>query len=85
VPSKRWRRVPGDTVPARSEKKEVIAMSPVMPEGEGVRKAVKWISENLKLSSDQSIQKLINQAIAQFDLSPKDSELLIDFYRTHKE
>jgi hypothetical protein len=60
-------------------------MSSVMPEGEGVRKAVKWISENLKLSSDQSIQKLINQAIARFDLSPKDAELLIGFYRTHKE
>ena len=71
-------------VPARFNR-EINTMSTLMPEGEGVRKAVKWISENLKLDSKQSLQKLINEAIAQFDLSPRDSELLIGFYRTHRE
>lgn len=59
-------------------------MGTVMPEGEGLRKAVKWISENLKEGSDQSLKKLINDAISRFDLSPKDAELLINFYREHK-
>ncbi|MFH0811699.1 MAG: hypothetical protein V2A69_02515 [Pseudomonadota bacterium] len=61
-----------------------MSMGTVMPEGEGLRKAVKWISENLKEGSDQSLKKLINDAISRFDLSPKDAELLINFYREHK-
>jgi len=60
-------------------------MTPVMPRRENVRKAVKWISENLKENADQSVQKLINDAVLRFDLSPSDSELVIDFYRKDKE
>jgi len=60
-------------------------MTQVMPKGENLRKAVKWISENLKDNSDQPLQKLINEAISRFDLSPKDAEFLINFYRENKE
>ncbi len=55
-------------------------MTTVMPEGEGLRKAVKWISENLKENPDQSVQKLINKANLRFNLTPKDAEYLINFY-----
>jgi len=60
-------------------------MSNVMPEGEAIRKAIKWISENLKASSDQPLQKLVNEATLRFNLSPKDAEFLIKFYRENKE
>ena len=60
-------------------------MTQVMPKGENLRKAVKWISENLKDNSEQPLQKLINEAISRFDLSPKDAEFLINFYRENKE
>jgi hypothetical protein len=60
-------------------------MTQVMPKGENVRKAVKWISENLKEDPDQPVQKLINDAVLRFDLSPGDSELVINFYKKNSE
>ena len=60
-------------------------MTEVLPKGEGVRKAVKWISEHLKENAEQPVKKLINEAIMKFDLSPMDSELLINFYREEKK
>ncbi|MFQ5632650.1 MAG: hypothetical protein ACE5I1_28105 [bacterium] len=56
-------------------------MSTIMPEGEAVRRAVSWISENLKDEPAASVQKLVNEAITRFDLSPKDSVALMHFYR----
>jgi hypothetical protein len=49
-------------------------MTTVMPEGEAIRIAVKWISDNLRDDPSKSIQKLINEAVMRFDLSPKDAE-----------
>jgi hypothetical protein len=60
-------------------------MSETLPHGENIRKAVKWISENLKEDPEQSLKKLINEAILRFDLSPGDSEFLINFYREEKK
>ena len=60
-------------------------MTEVLPKGEKVRKAVKWISENLKENPDQSLQKLINDATLRFDLSPNDAELVINFYKDRKK
>ena len=56
-------------------------MTTIMPEGEAIRKAVKWISDNLKDDPDQPIQKLINEANLRFNLTPKDAEYLFNFYR----
>lgn len=55
-------------------------MSTMMPTGEDIRKAVKWISENLEASPGQSRIKLIEQAVFKFDLSPIDAEFLINFF-----
>jgi hypothetical protein len=56
-------------------------MTTVMPEGEALRKAVKWISAQITEDPDQSVQKLVNEAVTRFDLSPKDSDFLISFYK----
>lgn len=53
----------------------------IMPEGEELRKAVTWISEERQTDPDASLPKLIQSACMKFDLSPKDAEFLDQFYR----
>lgn len=53
----------------------------IMPEGESIRKAVKWISEALKEAPGKNISSLIQQASLKFDLTPKDADFLISFYK----
>ena len=56
-------------------------MTTVMPEGEALRRAVKWISEEIGEHPDKSVQKLVNEAVARFDLSPRDADFLMSFYK----
>jgi len=56
-------------------------MTNVMPEGEAIRKAVKWVSTESQENPEKSIQEVVNAAIARFDLSPKDADFLLEFYR----
>lgn len=56
-------------------------MSNIMPEGEDIRKAVKWISSRLEEDPAQSRGKLIHEAAFKFDLSPLDTEFLTNFFR----
>lgn len=52
----------------------------IMPEGEGLRRAVKWISEQLKYESEKSIDKLISEAGVRFDLAPNETAYLVRCY-----
>ncbi len=56
-------------------------MSTVQPQGEQLRKAVKWISDKRKEDPDINLAKLVDDASLQFDLSPKDSEFLLRFVK----
>jgi len=56
-------------------------MAEFLPEGEDLRRAIKWVSGYLQTDPDQPIQPLVEQAIFKFDLSPKDGEFLIGFFR----
>jgi hypothetical protein len=56
-------------------------MTNVMPEGEAIRRAVKWISARLEESPGAPAQKLVHEAVLRFDLSPKETEFLMEFYR----
>jgi hypothetical protein len=56
----------------------------VMPEGEAIRKAVKWISAQLEEKPGLPAQKLVQDAVLRFDLSPKEAEFLLQFYRKAK-
>lgn len=56
-------------------------MATVMPEGEAIRKAVKWISAAHEDKPDISFNKLINEAVIKFDLSPLDAEFLQGFFK----
>ena len=52
-----------------------------MPEGEDLRRAVKWISAGRQENADEPLYRLVEQAVFKFDLSPKDAEFLTNFFR----
>jgi hypothetical protein len=56
-------------------------MHDLLPDGEDLRRAVKWISGNLQEYPDRPVQPLVQEAIFKFDLSPRDAEFLIGFFR----
>ena len=59
-------------------------MHELLPEGEDLRRAVKWISGNLQDNPGQPVQPLVHEAIFKFDLSPRDADFLIGFYSKRK-
>jgi len=60
-------------------------MHDLLPDGEDLRRAVRWVSGNLQENPDQPVQPLVQEAIFKFDISPKDAEFLIGFFRQRKE
>ena len=58
-------------------------MATIMPESEHVQKAIKWISTNLE--ENQPLKKLIEQAVFKFDLSPKDTDFLMNFFSNREK
>jgi hypothetical protein len=59
-------------------------MIAVIPEGETLRKAVKWISE-VRSEKGGSLQKIIEEAAYRFDLSPLDADFLARFFQKEGE
>ncbi|MCM0083504.1 hypothetical protein L4X63_18110 [Geomonas sp. Red32] len=60
----------------------------ILPEGEELRRAVKWVSGNIQEYPDKPVPPMVQEAIFRFNLSPKDAEFLIMFFREsakHKE
>jgi len=49
-------------------------------EGEHLRKAIKWISDERLENPDAKLFKLIEEASLEFDLPPKDEEFLMHFF-----
>ena len=59
-------------------------MTTVQPEGENLRKAVKWISDERQYGTEKSLVKLIEGASLRFNLSPLDEAYLMSFFKTDK-
>ena len=59
-------------------------MGTIQPEGEHLRKAVKWLSEEHKYNPDKSYAKLIEEACLKFNLSPKEAAYLAKFQKADK-
>ena len=57
----------------------------IQPEGESVRKAVKYISEEKQAAPEVSIELLIQKACLRFDLTPRDTAFLEQFYTNSGE
>ena len=51
-------------------------MTTIMPEGDHIRNAVKWISEEKQNCPDKSITQLMDEASMRYNLSPKEAESL---------
>ena len=51
----------------------------ILPEGEQLRRAVKWISDERLENPGKSLSRLITEACLKFDLPPKDGETLMRF------
>ena len=62
-------------------------MSELTPQGEHVRKAVKWISDKRQYEPETCgpLGKLVEQASHRFDLSPKDQDFIFRFFATKRQ
>jgi len=56
-------------------------MSVTLPRGEKLRRAVRFVSDRLREEDSPPLAALVNEATLRFDLTPKESEYLIRFYR----
>ena len=49
----------------------------VMPEGEGLRRALRWLDERIREEPGASRAKLVGEAGPRFDLTPVEEEFLL--------
>ena len=56
-------------------------MTTIQPEGENLRKAVQWISDERKYGPEKKPAKLMEEACFKFNLSPADAEYLANFLK----
>lgn len=59
-------------------------MSTILPESEKIRRAVRWISDQLNENPGSRPLKWIEPAAIRFDLNPQETDFLIQFYRNTK-
>ncbi|OBQ55737.1 hypothetical protein [Halodesulfovibrio spirochaetisodalis] len=55
-------------------------MATIMPKSELVRKAVAYVQEHLK-EHPANLRRLLDQAGMRFNLSPKEAEMLNNFFK----
>jgi hypothetical protein len=60
-------------------------MTTVMPKGDQLRQAVKWISECRQEKEPPDERKLIERACLKFNLTPKDADYLARFVKGEME
>jgi len=60
-------------------------MATIQPKGEAIRQAVKWISSERLEDEKKGISLLIEKAAMKFNLSPKEEEFLVTFYKENKD
>lgn len=60
-------------------------MSVQLPEGEALRRAIRWISELQEIIPKPSLISLVEEAGIKFDLSPKDCDFLLHFLTESKD
>ncbi len=56
-------------------------MHDLLPEGEALRKAVRFVSDAIREDPERPLAPLLDEASRRFDLSPREAELLADFCR----
>jgi hypothetical protein len=56
-------------------------MTTILSDGEMIRKAVKWISDERQTDQSKKHQQMIEEAAIRFNLSPMEVEYLSNFLR----
>lgn len=59
-------------------------MATIMPQGELMRRAVTWI-DTKRAETGQAVSALIEQAALRFNMSPKDTDFLVGFFKEQRE
>jgi hypothetical protein len=59
-------------------------MTTIQPDGEMIRKAVKWISEERQADQSKNHQQMIEAAALRFNLSPMEVEYLNNLLKREK-
>ena len=59
-------------------------MTTIQPDGEMIRKAVKWISEERQTGQSKKHQQMIEEAAIRFNLSPMEVESLSHFLKAEE-
>jgi hypothetical protein len=57
----------------------------VLPEGERLRRALRWISDRRLEKPDAPAVRLIDEAALRFDLTPVECEFLLELNRKSRE
>ena len=57
------------------------AMTTIQPQGEAIKTAIKWVSEQRIDDPDMELSKLVQKAALTFDLSPADASFLERFFK----
>lgn len=56
-------------------------MSTLQPQGDKLRNAIKWISDQRQEKPDTNLTRLVDETCLKYDLNPKDSEFLLRFVK----
>jgi len=56
-------------------------MSTLQPEGESMRRAIRFVSDALREDPERPLGPVIDEAALRFDLDPRQADYLIEFYR----
>ncbi len=59
-------------------------MSTIVPQGESLKKAIEWVSEQRQGNPEADPEKLADQAGLRFDLTPRDCEFLLRLIKDGK-
>jgi hypothetical protein len=59
-------------------------MATIIPEGEKMKQALRWISRERETDRGGTLAGLISHASMRFNLSPKEEEFLHTFYRENE-
>ena len=52
----------------------------ILPKGEQLRRAIRWISDERLNDPGVNVSKLIGDACLKFNLPPKDADFLVNFF-----
>jgi hypothetical protein len=78
----RYRQCVPSMCPTTGQFTTLVAIPPIVPKGEALRRAVAWLAEQGTWTAD-----LIDQASQRFDLSPTEEEFLLQesrrFHQQH--